>query len=111
MIFMPQIFDVTANENARYKRNELESHFTIKATADDVCSSNTNFLNFPNIHNFIIQSHFRSKLIYTSKMYGHDYRLLIHKNSLYSIINVVFTLHKSQMNIILIELAVDMHYL
>ena len=24
MIFMPQIFDVTANENARYKRNELE---------------------------------------------------------------------------------------
>ena len=22
---MPQIFDVTANENARYKRNELES--------------------------------------------------------------------------------------
>ena len=26
---MPQIFDVTANENALYKRNELE--FTIKA--------------------------------------------------------------------------------
>ena len=25
MILMPQIFDVTANENARYKRNELES--------------------------------------------------------------------------------------
>ena len=24
MILMPQIFDVTANENARYKRNELE---------------------------------------------------------------------------------------
>ena len=25
---MPQIFDVTANENARYKRNELECIFT-----------------------------------------------------------------------------------
>ena len=25
MILMPQIFDVTANENACYKRNELES--------------------------------------------------------------------------------------
>ena len=24
MILMPQIFDVTANEKARYKRNELE---------------------------------------------------------------------------------------
>ena len=24
MILMPQIFDVTANENARYKRNESE---------------------------------------------------------------------------------------
>ena len=24
---MPQIFGVTANENARYKRDELESHF------------------------------------------------------------------------------------
>ena len=24
MILMPQIFDVTANENVRYKRNELE---------------------------------------------------------------------------------------
>ena len=24
MILMPQIFDITANENARYKRNELE---------------------------------------------------------------------------------------
>ena len=28
MILMPQIFDVTANENARYKRNELECYFT-----------------------------------------------------------------------------------
>ena len=27
MILMPQIFDVTANENARYKRNELEFVF------------------------------------------------------------------------------------
>ena len=27
MILMPQIFDVTANENAGYKRNELESNF------------------------------------------------------------------------------------
>ena len=27
MILMPQIFDVTANENARYKRNELEILF------------------------------------------------------------------------------------
>ena len=27
MILMPQIFDVTANENARYKRNELELYF------------------------------------------------------------------------------------
>ena len=43
MILMLQIFDVTANENARYKRNELEwyfsvSHtFTIKATSDNIC--------------------------------------------------------------------------
>ena len=29
MILMPQIFDVTANENALYKRNELEYHFTV----------------------------------------------------------------------------------
>ena len=28
MILMPQIFDVTANENARYKGNELEFHIT-----------------------------------------------------------------------------------
>ena len=34
MILMPQIFDVTANENARYKRNELECDVT--ASADDV---------------------------------------------------------------------------
>ena len=27
MILMSQIFDVTANENARYKRNELECDF------------------------------------------------------------------------------------
>ena len=29
MILMPQIFDVTANENLRYKRNELECVFYI----------------------------------------------------------------------------------
>ena len=28
MILMPQIFDVTANENARYKRNELEFYIS-----------------------------------------------------------------------------------
>ena len=30
MILMPQIFDVTANENARYKSNELEFLFEVK---------------------------------------------------------------------------------
>ena len=30
MILMPQIFDVIANENARYKRNVLELHFNVK---------------------------------------------------------------------------------
>ena len=29
MILMPQIFDVTANENARYKRNELEYYLLV----------------------------------------------------------------------------------
>ena len=29
MILLPQIFDVTANENARYKRNELEFMFAV----------------------------------------------------------------------------------
>ena len=29
MILMPQIFDVTANKNARYKRNELEYNISI----------------------------------------------------------------------------------
>ena len=29
MILMLQIFDVTANENARYKRNELEFKITV----------------------------------------------------------------------------------
>ena len=28
MILLQQIFDVITNENARYKRNELESYFT-----------------------------------------------------------------------------------
>ena len=32
MILMPQIFDVTANENARYKRNELELKFKSDST-------------------------------------------------------------------------------
>ena len=31
MILMPQIFDVTANENACYKRNELECYINIWA--------------------------------------------------------------------------------
>ena len=35
MILMPQIFDVTANENARYKRNELEWFFDAAAAAAD----------------------------------------------------------------------------
>ena len=37
MILMPQIFDVTANENARYKRNELELAITksVKSEALD----------------------------------------------------------------------------
>ena len=30
MILMPQIFDVIANQNARYKRNELELVFLEK---------------------------------------------------------------------------------
>ena len=30
MILMPQIFDVIANENARYKRNELECDIIIE---------------------------------------------------------------------------------
>ena len=30
MILMPQIFDVTANENARYKSNELKLSFSWK---------------------------------------------------------------------------------
>ena len=30
MILMPQIFDVTANENARYKRNELELNIAVQ---------------------------------------------------------------------------------
>ena len=30
MILMPQIFDVIANENARYKRNELEFKILIR---------------------------------------------------------------------------------
>ena len=36
MILMPQIFDATANENARYKRNELELNIFPKHKAVDV---------------------------------------------------------------------------
>ena len=32
MILMPQIFDVTTNENERYKRNELELIFALERT-------------------------------------------------------------------------------
>ena len=31
MILMPQIFDIIANENACYKRNELESAFAYQS--------------------------------------------------------------------------------
>ena len=34
MILMPQIFDVTANENARYKRNELECKFSLRVSSN-----------------------------------------------------------------------------
>ena len=45
MILMPQIFDVTANENARYKRNELEYVFDMFGLAvvfsHNSCQGNT----------------------------------------------------------------------
>ena len=37
MILMPQIFDVIANENARYKRNELE--LNIKVIGNNILTS------------------------------------------------------------------------
>ena len=40
LILMPHIFDVTANENARYKRNELECNFIVilfKNTSSQIC--------------------------------------------------------------------------
>ena len=50
---MPQIFDVTANENARYKRNELECVFFIswfvkrpaeeQITQSSLCMSSSDF--------------------------------------------------------------------
>ena len=53
MILMPQIFDVTANENARYKRNELECVFFIswfvkrpaeeQITQSSLCMSSSDF--------------------------------------------------------------------
>ena len=39
MILMPQIFDVTANENARYKRNELELLVLIQSLHVNVATS------------------------------------------------------------------------
>ena len=44
MILMPQIFDVTANENARYKRNELEWSFFF--TYYVVVTENVNWFDF-----------------------------------------------------------------
>ena len=41
MILMPQIFDVTANENARYKRNELELYFWAFYVWVTVCAPTT----------------------------------------------------------------------
>ena len=40
MILMPQIFDVTANENARYKRNELEYWFNLASFTSCFWSQN-----------------------------------------------------------------------
>ena len=37
MILMPQIFDVIANENARYKRNELEFSFSVIYMTAQLC--------------------------------------------------------------------------
>ena len=49
MILMPQIFDVTANENARYKRNELELCFgAIKSRQDKFVKNFTHFINVQN---------------------------------------------------------------
>ena len=50
MILMLQIFDVTANENARYKRNELElpinawfwGYYALIAIARELCTSQSN---------------------------------------------------------------------
>ena len=43
MILMPQIFNVTANENVHYKRNELECLFSLSLNA--VHSSNPCMMN------------------------------------------------------------------
>ena len=37
MILMPQIVDVTANENARYKRNELEYSIYVESLQLGLC--------------------------------------------------------------------------
>ena len=49
MILMPQIFDVTANENARYKRNELE----FSLLGEDSCEYRLLQLSWKNYHNDI----------------------------------------------------------
>ena len=43
MILMPQIFDVTANENARYKRNELEFIITYAGKIMGYFATHANF--------------------------------------------------------------------
>ena len=51
MILMPQILDATANENTRYKRNELESYIMSSVRAQNFgliqcknyCSLNTKY--------------------------------------------------------------------
>ena len=60
MILMPQIFDVTANENARYKRNELEfiiTYFTTKKKHPEDIS-------------YISISKFREKILVNSKSFN-----------------------------------------
>ena len=43
MILWPQIFDVTANENARYKRNELEFRFSLERVKLNCVTLSLNF--------------------------------------------------------------------
>ena len=62
MILMPQIFDVTANENARYKRNELE--FVVPLSK---LWKNSNFPSFA-FHIFLVQNY----TIQAKKILGED---------------------------------------